>query len=38
LALATRAAVMRAGRLARLDERSAIDVEEFGRWYRASLA
>jgi heme exporter protein A len=38
LALATRTAVMRAGRLVRVDQRAEIDVVEFGVWYRASLA
>jgi heme exporter protein A len=38
LALATRTAVMRDGRLIRTDVRVEIDAVEFGDWYRASLA
>jgi heme exporter protein A len=38
LALATRTAVMRGGRLIRTDERASIDVDAFGLWYRAALA
>lgn len=38
LALATRTAVMRGGRLIRTDERATIDVDAFGLWYRAALA
>jgi heme exporter protein A len=36
LGLATRTAVMRAGRLVRVDERVGLDAAEFGAWYRAS--
>jgi heme exporter protein A len=38
LALATRTAVMREGRLVRVEEREGLDAVEFGAWYRASLA
>jgi heme exporter protein A len=38
LALATRTAVMREGRFVRTDPRVGLDAEEFGDWYRASLA
>jgi heme exporter protein A len=37
LALATRTAVMREGRVVRVDEREGLDALEFGAWYRASL-
>jgi heme exporter protein A len=37
LALATRTAVMREGRVVRVEEREGLDSVEFGAWYRASL-